>query len=520
MNKRTWMLIIVSLLLVFALSCSLLESSTPEPTAEVATEEVTEEPAEVETEESTAESEPAPTSTPRPKATREAADGPKPEATGISLELVNESGYALTELYISPVESSEWGANWLDTEVGDGESRMISDIPEDVYDLKAANPDAEVSETLYNVALSDGDTWTVLGTASVSENASLRFEDDFSDNRNDWGGTQDGDVNYREPANGEYCIDIGVDQMTAWEWYEPFRTQEYFAEVKCTVDPTTDASCGIGFGPDGDNLIWYEIDAAAQSYALFLLENDEWQDALVSWIGDQHISPDGENYLGLGQLDDTIYLYVNGILIDSVDTPSFDDGRIGIGGATYEDPNVTVCLDELRVWEIDNTSGAAPAETTAPEATAEVEATQEPEATEEAVAGNSPLEVVWEGPMGYEGREDQSQWCEMKMSYRNTSGSTVNWPDYQPLFLIRNGDGSEDGWYYGSYYHKEDGWPNGIEGDPPPIAPNNSANWTWYSATDVGGQYCAAVAVEYQGWIYQATYGPQGALLDTQVIAP
>jgi hypothetical protein len=349
MSKRYWTLVIVSVLLAFAMACGLLSSDevTPEPTEKPPPETV-EEPT----------STPLPTSTPRPTPTREPTEelpATEPESEGDgegSLELTNGSDVAITELFISPGESAEWGANWLDAPLGAGETKTISGIPEDVYDLRASNPETELSETLYGLTLLGTESWTVVGTASVSENAVLRFEEDFSDNRNNWGGMEDSDVHHREPANGEYCIDIRISDMTAWEWYEPFRTEEYFAEVKCGVDPATDASCGIGFGPDGDNFVWYEVDASLQSYALFLLQDDEWQDALISWAEDLHISPDGENYLGLGQLGETMFVYVNGILIDSVETV-FDEGRIGIGGATYEVPNVTVCLDELRVWQIE-----------------------------------------------------------------------------------------------------------------------------------------------------------------------
>jgi len=523
MNQRYWISIVIGALMIFALGCSLLDLSTPEPTVEVTVEEQTEVPSDERTEEPATENvdEPTPelpTSVPQQDEEKSKAP-PLAEQTpedGATLEITNDSEAAITELFISPVTSATWGENWLEAPLEIGESRTIAGIPEDIYDIQAGNPEAETAETLYSVFLEDDNTWAVVGTATVPDDADLRFEDDFSDNRNAWGELDDGDINYRAPANGEYCIDIRVAEMTAWEWYEPFRAEEFFAEVKCTVDPETDASCGLGYGADGDNLVWYEIDASTQGYALFLLEDDAWEAPLIDWTDDQHISPDGENYLGLGRLGDTLFLYLNGVLIDWVEVDLFDDGRIGIGGATYADPNVTVCLDELRVWQIGELSGMeTPADVEAPVETAEPEAT-----AETAAAGNAPLEIVWEGPMGYEGREGQTRWCEMKMTYRNLSGATINWPDYQPLFLILNGDGSEDGWYYANYYHKEDGWENGIEGDPSPILPDQRANWTWYSFTDTADQYCAGVAVEYQGWIYQATYGPQGALINSEVIAP
>jgi hypothetical protein len=122
--------------------------------------------------------------------------------------------------------------------------------------------------------------------------------------------------------------------------------------------------------------------------------------------------------------------------------------------------------------------------------------------------------------MGYEGREGVSRWCEFKVTYHNLSQKTVNWPEYRPLMLIRNADGSEVGWTLGNYYRREDGWSNGIEGEPPPIPPGGAAEWTWYTAAEQSGQYCADVAIEVQGWIYYATYDIQGALTGTNVYAP
>lgn len=126
------------------------------------------------------------------------------------------------------------------------------------------------------------------------------------------------------------------------------------------------------------------------------------------------------------------------------------------------------------------------------------------------VAQSAPFNMTWSSQMTYEGREAQSQWCQISMTYTNLSNETVNWPDYQPAFRVVNPDGQLYEWRAGNYYSVEDGWPNGISGTPPPIAPNSSADWTWYSYTDTTGQYCDSVAIFLQGWIYLAEYNAQG----------
>jgi hypothetical protein len=347
MRNRSWVIAIIILLFVSTLACAGNDTATPERGSSNDSGEPDEIISKVD-----------PTATAPSEATEEPTAEPTDEATKpptsgqADLEVINDSDDTITIVYISSIDSDVWGESWLDGEIAPGESRLFENIEAGSYDLQVRDEEDSI-ETLYGATLDDSHTWTVIGTASVPDNAVLRFEDDFSDNRNSWGDSATDDVTYNPPTDGEYCMEIRTDQMTAWEWYEPFRPDDFLAEVKCTVDVGTDAVCGLGFGPDGDNLFWYEIDAESQSYAVFLLQNDEWQPAMVEWTGDLHIDPTGQNYLGLGRIEGTLYVYVNGTLIDSVDTDLFPTGRIGIGGASYDDPDITVCLDNLRVWRME-----------------------------------------------------------------------------------------------------------------------------------------------------------------------
>jgi hypothetical protein len=272
----------------------------------------------------------------------------------VVITIVNESSSTIAEVNISPVESDDWGDDWLggDT-ISPGDTYTLWDIPGGYYDLRLGEANGDSIETLYNVALFGEQEWVVYGVASVPENAVLRFEDDFSDNQNNWGNVDTEHTTFMAPAGGEYCMLIKVPDNTAWEWYEPFRTDEFVAEVECYVDGTQDATCGIGFGPDGDNFFWYEVSAYDQHYALFLQVNNEWQDKLIEWTESSYIDPYATNYLAIERVGGMIRLLVNGMVIDEVWYEGFYEGRIGIGGATYSDPNATVCLDNLRVWRLE-----------------------------------------------------------------------------------------------------------------------------------------------------------------------
>jgi hypothetical protein len=276
--------------------------------------------------------------------------------TGLaSLEITNNSGTPITYLYISPSESDSWGEDWLgSSEIGAGAAYTVSDIPRGKYDIKATDTDGNVIEVVYHVDLYGSNTWTVVGKTALPSNAVLRFEEDFTNNRNNWGlNDEDENVFYKNPANGEYCILIKSTNFTAWEWYEPFRTDQFVAEVSCYLTGAEDASCGLGFGPDGDNLYWYEVSPSDQTLALFLLEGGVWQEKLLDWTTSKSIDPDGANYLSMERVSGVVSLYVNGVLVGQVNSDRFPTGRLGIGGSTYDQGNATVCLDNLRVWRLE-----------------------------------------------------------------------------------------------------------------------------------------------------------------------
>ncbi len=271
-----------------------------------------------------------------------------------SLEIFNESSEIIAGLYIAPSDSDEWGEDWLgDVAVKPDGSYLVTGIERDTYDLKVTDAEGDMIEGIYLVSLEGEHTWTVLGKGDLPESAVLRFEDEFSDNRNNWGRTGDTEnVHYMRPADGEYCILMKAEQLTAWEWYEPFRTDEFVAELSCSLDPVGDASCGLGFGPDGDNLYWFEVSPADQSFALFVLKDDAWLDPLIEWTVSKNIIPDGANYLSLERVEGVVSVFVNGIRIGQVESDFFPTGRVGLGGSTYEEGDITVCLDNLRVWRI------------------------------------------------------------------------------------------------------------------------------------------------------------------------
>ncbi len=272
-----------------------------------------------------------------------------------SLTIANSASETIAHMYIAHPEDESWGDDWLgDVVIEPGEEYTVDGIPTGTYDIRTTNADDETIEIVYNVELAGQQRWTVMGQTPLPANAVLRFEDDFSDNRNNWGGNVETDeVFYMNPADGQYCILIKSDNYTAWEWYEPFRTDQFVAEVACTISGAADASCGLGFGPDGDNIYWFEVSPSDQTLALFVLEHGEWQDNLLDWTTSKNIVPNGKNYLSMQRVGGVVSLFVNGVLAGEVESDLFPTGRVGLGGSTYSEGNATICLDDLRVWRLE-----------------------------------------------------------------------------------------------------------------------------------------------------------------------
>lgn len=128
-----------------------------------------------------------------------------------------------------------------------------------------------------------------------------------------------------------------------------------------------------------------------------------------------------------------------------------------------------------------------------------------------------PLAVTWSEQMNYEGNVGESRWCQINMTYTNNSDEAYSWPAFRPVFLVLNADGSQAYAAPGNYYSKTQGWATGIEGTPPDIPPGTSADWTWYTSTQVAGQYCVAVVVKFQNLLYLAKYDQEGHLVDTYI---
>lgn len=269
-----------------------------------------------------------------------------------TLELINESKQTIAGFnYVSP-DAADWGDNLIsDVTIAPGDSYIIQGLEEGTFDMRALNEDGKSMGSLYNVGVEGDMKWTVRGLADLPAGAKINLEDDFS-NPDDWesSSSEFSEIGIQDET---YVIELKKPNRLAWGSYDSFKTSgNYLAEVSCKVD-VEGGLCGIGFSKDDDNLIWFQVDPKLQEYSLQYLKAGEWQDNLIDYTTTAYIAPVGSNSLAIGRQGKTINLYMNGTLIDSIDTNPVTNGYVIFGAGTTENAESAVgTLDDLTVWQV------------------------------------------------------------------------------------------------------------------------------------------------------------------------
>ena len=142
MKNKLWWVVIG--LLLFSLACTTLTDSGDDltPTQDEMPE------VELETEEPIVEE------TKEPPATEEATLEVSNESGGFTIQVANESDYEICYVFISPSESEDWGADWMDSEetILSGGARDF-DLPAGTYDVKVSNCELETLATDWELAV-------------------------------------------------------------------------------------------------------------------------------------------------------------------------------------------------------------------------------------------------------------------------------------------------------------------------------------------------------------------------------
>lgn len=146
-------------------------------------------------------------------------------------------------------------------------------------------------------------------------------------------------------------------------------------------------------------------------------------------------------------------------------------------------------------------------------------ATRKPKPTLVPTVPPSGLQIEWLGDMKYLERRNQAGAviCTVELVYHNYTTQDISFPDYRPVFALAKPDGEilKFGYRAGGYFRKENGFENGIQGEPPTIpAGQSSFTWTWFGIPEAPATYCRYVYLRWQGSFQAAEFDANGKLIN------
>ena len=181
------------------------------------------------------------------------------------------------------------------------------------------------------------------------------FRDNFTTEKSGWWVSAGG---YGETFYDEGTYGIWQAQADSYRFSWAPSAERFPADFAAEVDAAKsfgpdDGSYGIVWGPDNDNLYWFEVSADGW-YTLSRMRDGEWEEPIVNWTESPEISlGDAPNQLRVGVYGDAILLYINGVLVETLTTPNLGPGQVGVIAAAYEQPDVQVWFDNFQVWQLE-----------------------------------------------------------------------------------------------------------------------------------------------------------------------
>ena len=179
--------------------------------------------------------------------------------------------------------------------------------------------------------------------------AKILSQDSFSNSGSGWS-ISTNDERKKTYKSGKYSITVKKPNwlFISWAPREPFPADfEVKVDTRQVVGLTGDY--GIVWGKDGDNYYIFTISSDGR-YRLRKRVNDVWQTNPVSWTNSPAIKRGtGNNQLKVIVIGNSITLIVNDTILTTVKGPSFAPGKIGLVGGSFDDINVEVQFDNLKI---------------------------------------------------------------------------------------------------------------------------------------------------------------------------
>lgn len=208
-----------------------------------------------------------------------------------------------------------------------------------------ANPDAPTAP-----AMVDAPTEIATTVADTPpENMTLLYEDDFSASDSGWDDAS-GPFYTKRYGNNQYNIDISTNNLVVWGL-----ANRLAADFEIEVDAVQrqggqSNTYGILFRfVDNDN--YYRFDVSGDGFFhLAKLEDGQWN-ILVDWTGTSAIQQGQDvNKLNVRADGTELSIGVNGQNLATVEDSSFGEGNFGFFASTFDDPNIWVSFDDLRLY--------------------------------------------------------------------------------------------------------------------------------------------------------------------------
>ncbi len=325
--------LVVALLAVSTLACSLFGGGETPPPIQPPTPEVPP---------TSAPTEPPPTSAPTQPPTPESPAG----GGTATVVLVNNTDADVCYVYISPVESDDWGEDWLGAEevVGSRESREFT-VPAGNYDMRADDCGHYTLDQRMGVAVSGRTEWVIGGMPE-----SVLLQDDFSDPNSGWevGNYDTGSVGY---AQGTYSVVSYGDSNMMWGL-----AYRNFTDVIIEVDATQVSApsnnnnaygvmCRVQEDDDG-----YVLRISGDGYYAIHRTVDGHFEPLVDWTTSSVIRQgNATNHIRVVCDGSYLALFANGELLAEAQDTTYAEGDIALTATSFESTSTEVHFDNLVV---------------------------------------------------------------------------------------------------------------------------------------------------------------------------
>jgi hypothetical protein len=178
------------------------------------------------------------------------------------------------------------------------------------------------------------------------------YTQDFAALPADWTPHVTDDMRY-DVVDG--VLEFGIDIPGALGWTEVGpASNNLYVELDGLFLSDVYAEYGILFRyVDTQNFYFLAVDSAAQ-YSIWRLRQNQWEPVLEWTYTDYlEIGPDGQNRIGLLVEGERFTVLANGVVVGEVADDAFPTGALALAVGTFEEGAVTVHLDNLAVWALD-----------------------------------------------------------------------------------------------------------------------------------------------------------------------